>query len=249
MSTTDTDAADFRKRLENYGLDESSVLQDRLITVRSAVTRLYSGGGGSAISPIVLRTNDFDDLNRWIGYPDRLFEEVDPFFEAPRLGALQKAASGASERSQLVKGKQGSRARTSDVGKPEIAHAEGMDMAVSAETDGNKIGKSVVRDVARAYLYGDSRRLGKLKPWLSAHFPVIEIAIWAFNDIHVKSGSVLEVGPGTHVLVARKVTIEDGGTIRSRGNLKLDATVLRQAKPSFISAINPALLEIASVNR
>jgi hypothetical protein len=107
----------------------------------------------------------------------------------------------------------------------------------------------LARDVAKAYLYGDSRKLAPFKAWLADRFPSVAVAVWPFLNVIVKSGSVLEFGPGPNVLVAASVTIESGGLVRARGSLKIDATSLEKSLPGLTTTLNPALLNVALVSR
>ncbi len=220
----DADQNDFLERLKGYGLDESAVLQPLLTTVPSAVTALYMSRSESALRPIVLKTNDFDDLNKWIGVPDGIFDQIDPFAEPPRREAMRAIREPVS----VLHDAESARASTTAC-KHDVEETYSPILA---------------RDVARAYLYGDSRKLQRLKPWLSERFPSVEIALWPFLEIIVKSGSVLEFGPGPNVLVARRVTIEKGGVIRTHGHLKIDVTILERAEPRRFVGLNPALMKI-----
>lgn len=230
----ETDRADFAKRLSHYGLDPDAVPSNSLSTITSSVTRLYAGGGDSAVRPVILRTNNFDDVNKWIGVPDRVFETIEPFAEAPhpsKLKALRPAVAPAAEgaATRLYE-------RRADVSVTEKAAAPRATAAVSRADE-----SALARDVARAYLYGDSRKLQGQSAWLSSKFAAVDVALWAFLNIVVKSGSVLEFGPGPNVLVACNVTIEAGGKIRARGHLKIDATVLQRTLPIRVALLNPAL--------
>jgi hypothetical protein len=219
MDSTDSSRdEDFAARLRQYGLTANDLIQTQLTTVRSSVTCLYMDRPDSAVRPIILKTDDFDDLSRWIGVHDDVFEKVDPFVDVQRSKVRTAQATFRSSEAPPADAAR-DMARSAQVRDPALAH-----------------------EVARAYLFGDSRPLKQLKPWLSTMFPSISIPVWAFLDILVKSGSVLEFGPGPNVLVARSVTIEPGGKIRSHGHLKVDVTTIE--KPSRFSSaatLNAAL--------
>lgn len=206
MENTDVSKdGDFEARLHQYGLTAKDLIQTQLTTIRSSVMCLYMDRPDSAVRPIVLKTDDFDDLKRWIGVHENVFEKVDPFIDVQRSKIRMAQATFRSS---------------------EALHADAeRDMVRSVQ-----MRESVLaHEVARAYLFGDSRPLKQLKPWLSTKFPTISVPVWAFLDILVKSGSVLEFGPGPNVLVARSVTIEPGGKIRSHGHLKVDVTTMEKS--------------------
>lgn len=216
-----TDSArdeDFAARLSQYGLTVSDLIQTELTTIRSSVMCLYMDRPDSALRPIILKTDDFDDLSRWIGVHDDVFEKVDPFVDVQRSKVRMAQATS----------------RPNDT-LPSVAV---RDIGQSA----NVRDPALALEVARAYLFGDSRPLRQLKPWLSTMFPSISVAVWAFRDIRVKSGSVLEFGPGPNVLVARSVTIEPGGRIRSHGHLKVDVTTMEKvSRFASVVTLNGAL--------
>ena len=219
------DRAEFLKRLATYGLDESALLAPELSTVESSITKLRFGGD-TRFQPIVLKTADFDVVNKWIGLPDRVFETIDPIFELPRSTKLEGI------------GKISRRAAMSldPAAKPESA----MESAAAPSI--------VVRDLARAYLYGDSAKARPYKNVIEQTFPAVAVAVWPFLNIVVRSGSVLEFGPGPHVLVAHSLTIENGGVVRSLGSLKVDANILEKSIGKQTIKLSSAL-SAASVMR
>jgi hypothetical protein len=219
--TPDADRADFVRRLQNYGLDESAVIARSFATNPSTVTRLSATRSDSALRPVTLRTNDFDVVRQWIGLPDRLFDEIEPLAEAPKLSKLRQLQPDAPAYKTMA---------------TRSVHADAPDAAAMRTQDDPVL----ARDLARAYIYGDSRKLKKHAAWLSKKFPAIDVAVWPMFDIVVKSGSVLEFGPGPNVVVAGSVTIEAGGKIRSLGSLKIDATLLQRTLPLRV-VLNPAL--------
>jgi hypothetical protein len=215
------DRPDFEKRLANYGLEASSLIQHELITVPSTITSLSIGKEvQSRFNPITLKTSNFDQVNQWIGTPDTLAEKAEFIADAPKplrfLGVnLRKTAVELPEQDALAKL------------KVEELSSEHL---------------TTIRTAAKAYLYGDSRKYKAFKPWIEKLFPAIEIHIWPFLNVTVKAGSVLEFGPGPHVLVAYTLTIEEGGIIRSHGHLKVDTVVTQKIPPLNFVVMNPALL-------
>lgn len=219
--TPDADRADFVRRLQNYGLDESAVIAQSFATNPSTITRLHATRSDSALRPVTLRTNDFDAVSQWIGVPDRVFDDIEPLAEAPKLFKLRQLQPDAAAYKAMAM---------------RSAPAEAADATASRANEDPEL----ARDLARAYIYGDSRKLKKHAPWLSKKFPAIDIAVWPMFNIVVKSGSVLEFGPGPNVVVAGSVTIEAGGKIRALGSLKIDATLLQRTLPLRV-VLNPAL--------
>jgi hypothetical protein len=190
----------------------------KLTTVPSSITHLHAGSSASQYQPIILRTDDFDDLNQWIGIPDQVFDEIDPLYEPPKRGRLLDFAAATKEK----------------------APSESL----TANRQPSVESHSVARDLARAYLFGDARKLQPYKDFLKRHFSVVDVAVWAFPDILIKSGSVLEVGAGANVLLASSITIEQGGTLRCLGHVRVDATILEKVKPPHWIVTNPALAAV-----
>lgn len=219
----DEDRQDFEKRLANYGLTPSSLLTTQLHTVPSTITPLYHGPGvASAFKPIVLKTADFSDVNKWIGVPDSVFENrADPVTPPARL-----SFSGVDMRRSNI----------------EIPLADALQKIKRKDLSSEQILN--IRTAARAYLRGDSRKLQDFKPWIEKVYPTIDVVVWPLLEIVVKSGSVLEFGPGPHVLVAYSLTVEEGGVVRSYGHLKIDVTVFKKQSnlTGVVTTLNPALL-------
>ena len=219
--TAEADRADFLRRLQNYGLDESALIAQSFATNPSTVTRLYATRSDSALRPVTLRTSDFEAVSQWIGVPDRVFDEIEPLAEAPKLSRLRLLQPDAPAYKAMAM-------RSTPADAVEAAEGRAHDEP------------ELARDLARAYIYGDSRKLKKHASWLSKKFPAVDIAVWPMFNIVVKSGSVLEFGPGPNVVVASSVTIEAGGKIRALGSLKIDATLLQRTLPLRV-VLNPAL--------
>jgi hypothetical protein len=84
IQMNEEDRNDFERRLAKYGLTASSVLAEELVTVPSSVTPLHAGPNTEGVfRPITLRTSNIDQLNRWIGVPDVLFDRIRPTIEIP----------------------------------------------------------------------------------------------------------------------------------------------------------------------
>jgi hypothetical protein len=239
---SDVDRADFVKRLQNYGLDEAALIAPSLVTTSSSVMSLRGGAGSSPFQPIKLRTNDFNDLNRWIGTPDRVFDELDPFVDGPKAARIrQLQAEVAVDRPELRQ----LRTDASAERREQLTRAVRPEPATTqAGLEGRRRladDPQVAREVARAFLFGDARNLQSLAGWLGTQFPSIDVAVWPFMNVTIKSGSVLEFGPGPNVLIAWNLTIETGGKLRSHGHLKVDATRMQKSSPLKFVAINSAL--------
>jgi hypothetical protein len=221
---SDSDRRDFEQRLGTLGLNADALLAPELISAQSTVTTLtMTPSVPSQFRPVVLRTSDFNQLNRWVGVPDRVFDNVPPIVELPpqRLSAVARELR-PSRRIDRVR---------------DVARAPGTvpEQPLSSED------LASVRVAARAFLRGDSRRVAHFKDLIERVFPVVEISVWPFLNVVVKSGSVLEFGPGQNTLVAHTLTIEEGGRIRSYGNLDVSATILRRDVPPVVHPIDPSL--------
>lgn len=218
--TSEIDRQDFEKRLSKYGLDTSTILAQDLTTARSSITQLYTSTQvQSAFRPVILKTGDFDTVKKWIGVPNALVEKGYSV-EAPRkvrLPEMELKRSTKAARAQKAEQEYNRESLTSE----NLTH---------------------IRDVARAYLRGDSRKLSEYKGWIKSIFPIVSVSFWPFFNITVKSGSVLEFGPGPNVLIACSITIEEGGLVRSYGDLKVDATILRKEEPPLIYKLDPSLV-------
>lgn len=80
-----------------------------------------------------------------------------------------------------------------------------------------------LKRVAREYVYQDSRPLQAWKPYLDELIVQLPpITLLPLDDIVVESGSTLHVAKHVDVLFANGVRIEEGGTIVSDGDLKID---------------------------
>jgi hypothetical protein len=223
----EADRPDFEARLANLGLTADAIIAPELVAPRSTVTTLSSSPSvPSQYQPVILRTTDFSQLNQWIGVPDRVFDKVQPIVDAPPVRRLAEIADAISQRPRTSALRASLQSGTATAPISELVSRDLAD----------------VRAAARAYLRGDSRHLAQFTGVLQTVFPVIEIPAWLFINIVVKSGSVLEFGPGQNALVAYSVTVEEGGVIRSYGNLDVSATILRKSTGMVIHTIDEALL-------
>ncbi len=223
----EADRADFEARLANVGLTAESLIATDLVASASTVTTLSNSPSvPSKHRPVVLRTSDFSQLNKWIGVPDQVFESVSPIVETPPPRRLTEIARSVREQPRVAALRQTVRPGAG------AAAVRGLSSADLAD----------VRAAARAYLRGDSRRYADYVDVIQRVFPVIEIPAWPFINVVVKSGSVLEFGPGQNALVAYSVTVEPGGVIRSYGNLDVSATILRKGDGVIVHPIDQALL-------
>jgi hypothetical protein len=223
-SVPEADRADFAGRLALFNIDPSSFLADDLTTAASTITTLsLAPGVASRFQPVILRTSDFGQLNRWVGVPDRVFDEVPPTVEVPRLPLQlrQRMLRAPADNGVPAAPGGGPVRRVEDLSSDDLA---------------------LVRDAARASLRGDSRQAAPFADLISVVFPVVEVPVWPILRVTVKSGSVLEFGPGQNVLLAYSVTIEQGGIIRSYGNLNVSATILQKSMPARVFEIDPSLL-------
>lgn len=83
--------------------------------------------------------------------------------------------------------------------------------------------RAQLKRVAKEYVYRDSRPLQVWKPYLDELIVQMPpITLIPFDDIVVESGSTLHVSKHVDVLFAGDVRIEEGGTIVSDGDLKID---------------------------
>jgi hypothetical protein len=97
-----------------------------------------------------------------------------------------------------------------------------------------------LKSAAQAYIRGEQRMVGPYKSLLEAFYGDFQVAGWFFTTVVVESGAVLEFGKGANVLSAYKVVVEQGGTIRSKGTLTVDCTVL--SSPPTGIRVRPDLL-------
>lgn len=221
QALNEEDRLDFEKRLSSYGLDISAVIDSELTTIPSTITPLYYGNlVQGRFSPITLKTSDFDQVNQWIGTPDVLSERASNIVDIPQPLRFPDLTLRRGE-VELPPEDAAARLSVEDLSSHHLAE---------------------IRKAAKGYIDGDSRRFRDFKPWIEKVFPIINVNIWPFLNVTVKSGSVLEFGPGAHVLSAFNLTIEDGGLIRSHGFLKVDAVIMQKTKPIKFIQLDSALL-------
>lgn len=218
---SEQDKTYFQNRLANYSLDFSSSSNEDLVTIPSSVTTLYGSQFTSGkTSPIVLKTSSFDQVNQWIGIPDKLSENVELVIERPRPLRFTEISRDATT-IEIPESYAFTKLNIHEIGQDNLTS---------------------IRTAAKAYLDGDSRKFKAYKPWIEKLFPVIEINIWPFRTVTVKSGSVLEFGPGAHVLVAHTLNVEEGGVVRAHGRLNVDVVIMQKVKPIKFYELSPALL-------
>lgn len=214
---SDADKQDYEHRLSLYGLDGTTLLQEELLIPPSS--RVYLAmAPNSFIQPRVLETKDLSTVKQWIGIPDVVFERIGrlPRVALPTTGRLPHAPPSPIETE--------SPGNVRITGRPHGREsAKHVDLSQLESTDFDNI-----RAAARAYVRGNSTVVSAFKPIIESHFEIFQVAIWPFLRVKVPRGSVLEYGPGAHVLVAHEVEIEEGGIIRSRGHLTVNCTVMKK---------------------
>lgn len=259
----DKDQRHFLSRLARYGVDQQQLRDEELVVRRDTRLQLSHRSRGT-LSPLVLKTNDIDVVRRWIGLPPEVtrvrytapavtdvaalpaaLRPMQPSFDIEEvrrravlrpIGALagEARASGArafTARASAVR----PAAAASALGE---ATARGLDRRLFRAEELEE-----VRTAARSYIRGDQRMASAYKRHIEELFGVFEIAAWFYTTVIVESGATLEFGKGANVLSAWKVIIEDGGTIRSEGNLTVDCTILTSHSPPAVGSelVNPVL--------
>lgn len=246
----DKDQRHFLSRLARYGVDQQQ-LRDEELVVRKDTRLQLSHRSRGTLSPLVLKTNDIDVVRRWIGLPP---EVTRVRYTAPAvtdvaalpaaLRPMQPSFDIEEVRRRAVLRPSGARAFT--------ARASAVRPAAAASALGEATARGLdrrlfraeeleeVRTAARAYIRGDQRMASAYKRHIEELFGVFEIAAWFYTTVIVESGATLEFGKGANVLSAWKVIIEDGGTIRSEGNLTVDCTILTSHSPP---AVGPGLAD------
>jgi hypothetical protein len=179
------------------------------------------------VDPHILVTRDLDVLKRWIGVPDAMFTGERPCSvpcpDVPR----QWAPPGSLDQAQGAQV-----AEPAPVG----AAREAAMRKAAREVEMVRLRPdqmSAIREATRAYLRGPSYAAASYKTMIERFYGQFIVALWSFLRIRVRAGSVLELGPGAHVLLASEIEIEDGGLIRSRGDLTVSCTSLRGARTAI----------------
>lgn len=241
-------------------MDQQVLRDEDLVVPRGASLQLSHRTGGP-LSPHMLITKDIDVVRKWIGVPEAI-ERVrfatpavadaavlpvalrprQPSFgleEVRRRAMLRASAPGASavRASEL----RASTARASAMRARGVA--EGAEVAEPERFDPRLLRHEELQELksaAQAYVRGEQRMVGAYKSLLEAFYGDFQVAGWFFTTVVVESGAVLEFGKGANVLSAYKVVVEQGGTIRSKGTLTVDCTVL--SSPSTGITVRPDLL-------
>jgi hypothetical protein len=201
------------QRLKHYGLNEAATAAKTLVVTTRSIVRLSGvAGEHTTHAPQVLRTEDLAEFGSWAGVPARAVERHKDQF-ARRLPRRLPS----DELLQLAKEK--------------LAAAAGGSGAVGPR-ERDRVRKSLlprlhaeapqIRNVARTFLNGDGSRVKAWTLLAELLYRELELWIWAFRDVRVERGGVLEFSPGFNTLVADEITVESGGVVRSRGTLKID---------------------------
>lgn len=264
MPLRDLDEQDqrhFLSRLARYGVDQQVLRDEDLVVPRGTNLQLSHRTGGP-LSPHMLITRDIDVVRKWIGVPEAI-ERVrfatpavadvaampaalrprQPTFgldEVRRRATLRASTPGASavRASEL----RATALRANTLRARGIA--EGAEMASPERLDHRLLRHEELQELksaAHAYIRGEQRMVGAYKSLLEAFYGDFQVAGWFFTTITVESGAVLELGRGANVLSAYKVVVEQGGTIRSKGTLTVDCTIL--SSPPTGIRIRPDLLD------
>lgn len=260
----DKDQRHFLSRLARYGVDQQQ-LRDEELVVRKDTRLQLSHRSRGTLSPLVLKTNDIDVVRRWIGLPPEVtrvrytapavtdvaalpaaLRPTQPSFDIEEVrrravlrpsGALagEARASGLRAFTARASAVRPAVAASAAASAPGEATARGLDRRLFRTEELEE-----VRTAARSYIRGDQRMASAYKRHIEELFGVFEIAAWFYTTVIVESGATLEFGKGANVLSAWKVIIEDGGTIRSEGNLTVDCTILTSHSPP---AVGPGLAD------
>jgi hypothetical protein len=175
---------------------------------------IYLGAAGNRQSyhvPRMLRCKDIDDLKRWVGVPNSVFRQ--------NTQAQTRRAIPTRPPTSLI---DKSAAVTAQL------RGESNPQKVKELKDGLyrdlREHYGALKQMTDAYVYGDSDLLVDWKGPLSYYQEQHLVPVWAYYDVVVESGAVLEFGEGTNVLSAKKLVIEQGGRIRATGSLTLNVS-------------------------
>jgi hypothetical protein len=231
MSTlSPEDAEDFTKRLAVYGMDAETISQSELKVPPNSVVRLAMSSD-TFIPPRVMRARNFDELKAWIGVPDTAFDGAPIRPERlPRPFRTMRRASAAED---------------SERGRASVSSRRQTETSAIMVKDLRGTDLDTVRHAAKAYIRGDSRLVSHYRPIIERFYEEILVPVWAFLNIHVASGAVLEFGPGANVLIAHSITVEEGGEIRSQGHLNVSATLLKKQLPYWEPVTKKGLKKLA----
>lgn len=221
----------FKQRLETYCTDDSAPDDELVTPCRSVVMLSASPKDASYRPPRLMQTRDLDELKRWIGLPNeavkgRILVDNDQRREMQHVCKCHDEIAGA-----------GSDATT------QLAAA-----VRTLESPSQKL--DALRSYANSYLFGDSTLVQEAKPAIESYFGSFSIIAWFLRKIVVKSGSVLAFGPGSNVLVAGELEIEEGGQVVGYGSLTVSVATLRKTKPTIVwSPIDIQALAVAYYGR
>jgi hypothetical protein len=197
------DVDDFKRRMEIYGMDESSIRYEKLYVERDTKIVLSTQKRDkSFVEPLVLRTSDLDTLKRWVGLPDKLFEQHERCaLKCPPVPTNWLPPGIADD---VTKGDEPQQ-------KLSARHHEAIGRATYA------------------YLRGPSSAVARYKKNIELHFKEFLVPLWLFREVIVEPGAVLHFGAGMHTLLASKVWVKDGGKISSSGDLTVNCSLLQGA--------------------
>lgn len=217
------DRSDYERRLKIYGLDTSSV-QDALTIPTGKINLSFGPRAESARQPFVIKTNNFAEVKRMVGIDDRIAEIVTPRITLP--GPINIRPRNTNRLTNIL----GNMDRSTFLASPGIekqeADADSIDDNILSQMDAAAV--TDVRLAARAFVRGNSKLVASYAPLFSRIIGEVTIPVWPIFSVHVSKGSVLEFGKGVHALVAFEVVIEEGGLIRSHGNLTVNCVRLRR---------------------
>ena len=89
-----------------------------------------------------------------------------------------------------------------------------------------KVDSSLIGNVFRAYIYGNSKKYQEVKLVLANFLQQIEVLVGFFNNIEILSGATLEIRPDVHVLEANTIRIHPGGKLLTHSDLTIECNSL-----------------------
>jgi hypothetical protein len=206
----------FASNLQKFLLSEDDIRHsDLMVSSRSSITLSRSAKHASNYSAISLQTTDLDELKRWIGMPD----------DAVKSRSFVSRTDRAHVKELCEFCKYHETERPADRRNLLISRIR-EDKQPAAKT-------TSLRAYTRSYLFGDSEIVAEAKSVLQDFYGTIDIGVWLFPNVTVKSGSVLSFGTGSNVLLANNLVIEEGGSVVSQGSLSVNVTTLRKTVPSI----------------
>ncbi len=219
---------DFKRRLARYCAEDTAIDDELVTPCRSVVMLSASPRDKSARPPRMLHTQDLDELKQWIGLPDEAVK-----------GRVLVDNDQRREMRHVCK-------CHDEYTADEAGKAAARFNATVRTLDSPSQKLDALRAHARSYLYGDSTLVKDAKPAIETYFESFVIPLWVLQKVVVKSGSVLAFGPGSNVLLASELEIEQGGQVLSYGSLTVNVATLRKTKDVIVLApINVQALAIA----